>query len=184
MGFFHDFHVMGGFNNVLHAKKQGTSGSYCCTWKIIPQIESGSQPGLTRLTFLQGWHGRLDDAVGCGSPLVTSFCNQHIPLVNKHSYGKLPIYSWFTQYKIVIFHSYVSLPEGIPGTIALRTGLRCSNVGPARPNLDCDPRGSCQSFTAFFVTNLRSANVSSRGAPIAGGPKQLIGATDLQDLGP
>lgn len=44
--------------------------------------------------------------------------------------------------------------------------------------------GSLPSFTAFFVTHLRSANVSSRGAPIAGGPKQLIGsATDLQDLG-
>jgi hypothetical protein len=32
-----------------------------------------------------------------------------------HSYWKWPLYSWFTHWKWVIFHSYVSLPKGRPG---------------------------------------------------------------------
>ena len=38
---------------------------------------------------------------------------QMYPLVNKHGYWKWPsIYSWFTHKRMVIFHSYVRLPEG------------------------------------------------------------------------
>ena len=70
-----------------------------CIWEFRPGI-----PGFTYSRLSSHGTGRRRGPLNHDLSCTLWIC--------QHSYWKWPIYSWFTFKKMVIFYSYVSLPEG------------------------------------------------------------------------
>ena len=79
-------------------------------WDLEPAKES-----CCRVVNLRAKRQHLN-MLACNSwefTIGSTWDRMRYPLVIQHSYGKWPIYSWFSHKKMVIFHSYASLPVGL-----------------------------------------------------------------------